>query len=436
MPLKAMQYNCRFIVLILLLWRLFSCEAVSAPLRAGVAVADITPPAGTELAGFKVRRLAEKVHDRLYARVLVLKSPETSVALIVCDLHRLQSPALVERLGRELGIEHPILIASHSYATPSLDAESWNSPWAKVLENQILQTARRAAENLFSAKILVGQGALIGAHNIRVYEDDGSVNERWSNPAEEGTAPVDPGVRVVRIDQEGGGTRGLLVHYSCEPTILGSDNREISAEFPGAMARQVETELEGHPICFFLGGASANIYPFRAHLAGPEGFKEIERMGARLGREVLRVGRNLKPGDLENQLTVSKNVLTFRNRWQSANSLQIGVTTILINKSLAFLAAPATMFLEFQLMMNARSPVPTFLVNNAYSGGGSWAGIVPTIVQAAEGGFGASYATEIEVGAGEAMIDLGIIQLYRFLGKLDDLPRGVLVNDIPDLVSP
>jgi len=48
----------------------------------------------------------------------------------------------------------------------------------------------------------------------------------------------------------------------------------------------------------------------------------------------------------------------------------------------------------------------------------------------------AGWSTEREVGAGEAMIDLGIIQLYRFLGKLDDLPRGVLVNDIPDLVSP
>jgi hypothetical protein len=49
---------------------------------------------------------------------------------------------------------------------------------------------------------------------------------------------------------------------------------------------------------------------------------------------------------------------------------------------------------------------------------------------------GASYATDIEVGAGEAMVDLGVIQLYRFLGKLDDLPRGTLVYEMLDVPSP
>jgi len=32
---------------------------------------------------------------------------------------------------------------------------------------------------------------------------------------------------VIRIDQEGDGTKAVLVHYSCEPSILGPSNREI-----------------------------------------------------------------------------------------------------------------------------------------------------------------------------------------------------------------
>ena len=410
--------------------------AISSPLRAGIAVTEITPPAGTELAGFGNRRPAEKIHDSLFAKILVLRTQDTSLVLVASDLHRLQSPALVERIRRELGIRHTILISSHTYAAPSLDPVTRNSDWGQEMENKIYQAIKQAMENLFSAKILYGQGALIGAHNIRVYQEDGTVKERWANPKEEGTAPIDPAVRVIRIDQEGDGTKAVLVHYSCEPSILGPSNREISADFPGTMARHVEEELGGKAVCFFLGGASANIYPFRPHLSGPEAFSEVEKMGLQLGREAVRVARNLRSGDLDNQLTVDNTVLRFKNRWRPAEQLEVGVSTILINKGLALAAVPATMFLEFQLLLNAKSPVPTLLLDNAYSGGNSWAGTVPAILQAVEGGFGASFATEIEVGSGEAIIDHAAIQLYRFLGKLDELPRGVLVNEIPDLASP
>jgi hypothetical protein len=39
-----------------------------------------------------------------------------------------------------------------------------------------------------------------------------------------------------------------------------------------------------------------------------------------------------------------------------------------------------------------------------------------------EGGYGGTYATRIEVGAGERIVDRGIIWIYEQLGKLRDLP--------------
>ncbi len=412
-----------------------SCLAASSPLRAGIALAEITPPVGTELAGLGARR-AETIHDSLFARILILKTAETSLALVASDLHRLQSPALVDRIRLELGIGHTILISSHSSAAPSLDPDTRNSAWGRDAEKRIFETIKHANENLFSAKILFGQGALIGAHNVRVFEENGSVRERWANPLEEGTAPIDPAVRVIRIDQEGAGPKAVLIHYSCQPSILGPENREVSADFPGTMARHVEDELGRNTVCFFLGGASANIYPFRSALSGPEAFAEVEKMGRRLGREAVRVARSLSSRDWGNQLSVEKTVLMFRNRWDPARQVEVGMSTVLVNRGLALVAVPGNMFLEFQLLLNAKSPVPALLLESAYSDGNSWAGIVPSIMQAVEGGFGASYATDIEVGAGEAIIDHAAIQLYRFLGKLDELPRGVLVNEIPDLVSP
>src|SRR5689334_7204104 len=113
-----------FIALMVIWWFWLAGDASLTPLSAGVAVADITPPSGTRMAGFKAGRTAQSIHDRLYAKILILKSPETSLALIAADLHRFQSPALIERIRRELGIQHVILVASHSYAAPSLDSDS------------------------------------------------------------------------------------------------------------------------------------------------------------------------------------------------------------------------------------------------------------------------------------------------------------------------
>ncbi len=59
------------------------------------------------------------------------------------------------------------------------------------------------------------------------------------------------------------------------------------------------------------------------------------------------------------------------------------------------------------------------------------AGALPTIRTAAEGGFGASSATRLEVGAGEVLIDAALINIYRAQGKVDDLPRGSLVREMP-----
>jgi hypothetical protein len=342
----------------------------------------------------------------------------------------------VNRIHDELGIAHTILLASHTRAAPSLDPDSHNSAWGQEVESKIFRAVKQAQESLFSAKILFGQGALMGAHNVRVFQDDGTVQDRWSNPNEEGTAPIDPAVRVIRIDQEGGGLKAILVHYSCEPAVLGAGNVEISADFPGAMARHVEGEFGQGVACFFLRGASANIYPFKPRLDGSSGFSEVDKMGLRLGREAVRVARSLNPRDWEGQLRAEQQTLVFKHRWEPSRKLEVRLTTVLLNKALALVAVPGNLFLEFQLLLNVKSPVTALLLNGAYSGGNSWAGTIPTILQAAEGGFGASYATEIEVGSGEAIIDQAAIGLYRFLGKLDDLPRGVLVNEIPDLVSP
>jgi neutral ceramidase len=225
-----------------------------SPLRAGVAVVEITPPPKVKLPAYEGNRRAEGVHDPLFARVLLLRTKDTSLALITSDLHRIYSPALAIRIRREFKIDHTILSASHSFSAPSLDEEM--TDWARATQAKIFQAVHKANQGLFSAEISWGRGALIGAHNIRIAGRDGTVRERWSAP-EEVTAPIDPSVTVIRIDDESGVLKAVLVHYSCEPAIAGPDQREISADYPGAAARYVERELGVNVICLFALGAAA-----------------------------------------------------------------------------------------------------------------------------------------------------------------------------------
>jgi hypothetical protein len=51
-------------------------------------------------------------------------------------------------------------------------------------------------------------------------------------------------------------------------------------------------------------------------------------------------------------------------------------------------------------------------------------GYFPTISAAVSGGYGAnSFVTRTEIGAGERMVDRGIIHIYRILGMLKDKPE-------------
>jgi hypothetical protein len=81
-------------------------------------------------------------------------------------------------------------------------------------------------------------------------------------------------VRVIRIDDERAGPKAILVHYSCEAAVLGPGNQEVSADFPGAMSRDMEGEFGRGVVCFFLAGASANIYPSSLGFTVPKAFQK------------------------------------------------------------------------------------------------------------------------------------------------------------------
>jgi neutral ceramidase len=116
-------------------------------------------------------------------------------------------------------------------------------------------------------------------------------------------------VLVVRIDDPAGSPLGVIYGFGCHPVVLGPDNREVSADWPGAAAAILDAEL-GHSV--FLQGSCADVNPFTAGLHGQLAvdrgvdvadrrggtFAEAEDLGRAVADEVLRVHAGVRTGEV------------------------------------------------------------------------------------------------------------------------------------------
>lgn len=419
----------RFAVSVVWLCCALAVSGYADELTAGVARADITPPVGFPMGGYAARQgPSTGVHDPLYATVLLLKANDMSVAIISCDLRSFPSERIVT-LARERRLADHVLIAvTHNHSGPmTWEDKRWPKPsasWFAETEDKILRAIEEATKKLFPARISAGFGEIYLGHNRRKVESDGKVTMFWRNAEKLPTSPIDPTVGVIRVDDESGKPRAVIVNYACHAVVLGPDNRMISADYPGYLARRVERELPG-ALCLFTQGGAGDINPYLdKQPVAEKGFAEAEKMGSALAEEVLKVARKLKPQSSDKtSLRAAAEVVEFRDRWDTKKTLKAGLTTLLINNDIAIATMPGEPFVDLQIALRDKSEIAsTFLFGYTYSAGGEWIGYVPTIRAASEGGYGAGYNTRIEVGAGEATIDRAIVNLFKLQGKLKTSP--------------
>ena len=435
-------------------------SAKSAPLKAGVAKVDITPPTGVLMWGYFDRLTPSKATlDPLYARVLVLEVGETRLALVALDLGRTFGPASLARLReaarKSSGISYLVVVASHTHAGPVIQDEyaagqvpAWETADLEKIEAAIDEAHEHAVE----ARLGAGRGVAYIGYNRRRVNPDGTVTMFWSNPTKVPTSPIDPTVSVLRVDRADGKPLAVLVNYACHPVVFGADNLEYSADFPGVMTATVESQLEQaggtKPLCFFLQGAPGDINPYYATISRQQDtVKWRDWTGQRLGEEAARVAKSIRTEPVADpSLQFVEDTLNFRLRWNLDKFRQallaaygpeifknyaplikpeiaMPVTTLLIDHRIAFMTMPGEPFVDFQINWRDRCPAPdAFFLG--YANG--YYGYFPTIRAASEGGYGtASATTWVEVGAGERMVDRAIVRTYEMLGRLNDMPEDL-----------
>jgi neutral ceramidase len=391
--------------------RLCSCVLLCLPLaaaeyRAGIARVDITPPIGHEMGGYAARTHGSTgIHDPLYATVLVIESGANSIALITCDLRSFVST----RLGT-----NTIISSSHTHSGPL----TWElrSPWYTQTEDKMRDAIAAAKKSMFPATLEISTGEIYLGHNRR--KANGEM--WWRNAEALPSHPLDPTVNALVVKDEQGKTRAVLVNYACHPSVLGPDNYEYSADYPGAMRRAIESQIPGATALFIQGGAG-DINPYRDKEPVGTEFQTMEEMGLRLGQYVVSILKKKQP--VTGALRTYSEVLEVNNRWHPGEKIPIGWTAGAFGNSFCFAALPGEPFVEFQLTFRAKTECAnSMLFGYSYSAGGVWAGYIPTILASVQGGYGADYNTTVAVGTGEQLIDRAVVKLFELRGLLKELP--------------
>jgi hypothetical protein len=395
-------------------------------IKVGLGVADITPPTGGRTTGYSSAKPTDGVHDPVSARVLILESEGSCVAIVSCDLCIYNSAWLHEQVA-DLGIDRLLLHNTHTHAGPKMDEDfpSAEEPWSRTADGRILQAIKEAREEMFKANFAASESQIQLGYN-RLIQRGNYALTYFENPERIPYGQVDPTVGVIRISDDENKIRAVLVHYACHPVVLGPRNIKISADYPGVTRRIIEERVGDNCLCIFLQGGAGDINPLFLARGDDrtKDFDVVERMGELLAAEVSRALSFIEDelGKSESFTSMSSET-NFEHRFEADKKVRLGVSTLLINDEIGIVTMPGEPFHKFGLDLRKLSSIPhMYLLGYCCNGAYDWPSYLPDLASAARGGYGASENTKAEVGAGEKLINDGLVQLFKLQNRLKSEP--------------
>ncbi|MEM2303681.1 MAG: neutral/alkaline non-lysosomal ceramidase N-terminal domain-containing protein, partial [Candidatus Bathyarchaeia archaeon] len=288
---------------------------------AGFSKEDITPSLDKKvfLAGFGRNRIAEGIHDRLWARCLSLSDGKTTVVLVSLDLIGLFYEPYVLKLRREFENTALIIASTHNHNGPDtlglwgpdIFTSGLNPDYMNLLINKICLCISRALGSMKPVRLSVSADA----------------REELMNMQGDGRPPIvkDPTLNILRaVDSTGEGVF-TLIQWSNHPETLGGANRLITADFPGIICDKIEGEVGGGAV--YVNGAIGGLLSpldIEKPLIDPEThvkvehktFREMEVLGLRvadIALEAFEKGEEVKDAPI--QVKFKKIFIPLRNRF-------------------------------------------------------------------------------------------------------------------------
>ena len=293
-----MRSSRQFTAALAVLFGFLIAAAPLAAMEAGVAETPFILPAHVPLAGYSRRhgKPSTGMHDPVGVRALVMSDGATTVALVSCDLliiDELLSDAVRRRL-----IQHGwpakgviLLAATHTHSGPGaygtkfleqLSMGHFSQPVFDALVDRISETVVRAHRQQHPARIGCGSATTHGLVTNRMTPN--------------GRVETELSVCAVVPDGEGQ-PLAILVDFSAHPTTLGAWNHELSADYPGVIARQVRERYPKTVPMFFAGSVGD-----QAPTKDAPRYDNTERIGRALAEQVVTLVGQIRVADSSIQI--------------------------------------------------------------------------------------------------------------------------------------
>ena len=268
-------------------------------LAAGVATVDLTPPAEMKAAlggyGARLSRPAEGVHDRIYAKALVISDGERTFAIVTADILAFPppvKPAVVIRLEQAgVSCDQLILLPSHSHTSIDMSAINPGNVFAipqigvyqpelyELVVNRLVDVVRRAATKL--------QPVTVGTSCLDL--------KGWNRNRREEGGPTDATLTVTRIDSAEGKPFVALVHFTAHPTFMQVKHMKFSGGWPGHMQRRLESLIGQDAVVMFANGAQGDVSPVARPDSGPTRWDVAETFGQQLANQAHKAWQQTTP---------------------------------------------------------------------------------------------------------------------------------------------
>ncbi|MEX2044073.1 MAG: neutral/alkaline non-lysosomal ceramidase N-terminal domain-containing protein [Opitutus sp.] len=278
----------------------------AAPLvMVGSARVDITPELPIRLSGYGARQAeATRVEMPLFARALAIGA-ENPVVLITVEVVGI-SESLGDAVAAALREQHGIprakvaIAVTHVHTGPSLAGVLPNLFSADLPSDEVARIDAYT-ERLRGLLIEVANSALAVRKPGALSWAEGTVgfatqrrqivDGKWTGFTHSPDGPVDHSLPVLRVTDERGGVRAVLLNYACHCTTLQAADNYVHSDWAGDAARRIESAHPGSVALVAIGcGADGNPNPRgSADLVTAHGGKiagEVERLLAQEWRSL------------------------------------------------------------------------------------------------------------------------------------------------------
>jgi hypothetical protein len=262
-----------------------AATAFGAELRAGVARVDITPPLdlNAPLGGYgeRMNRPAEGVHDRIFAKALVLSDGKQKFALLTADIVGFPpnvKPALLAQLGAAWKTDELMLLASHSHTSIEMNAintlNTFQIPQIGIFNQRVFEFVMQRLEQVVKEAESRLAPVRVGTSSVPL--------PGW-NRNRRGGDLVDNELTVTRIDKTDGKPLAVLVNFTAHPTFMSGEDMQFSGDWPGHLQRTLESLIGEGVTAMYYNGAEGDQAPIGRPDAGDSRWERAERYGRDVG---------------------------------------------------------------------------------------------------------------------------------------------------------